>query len=91
MRTVETDIYTSWTQGQIYFKSETLENIIKKLARWYDLTVSYQDEEIKQLRFRGGINKKRSLEENLLYIEQTTRNIKFEINGKNVKVRKSES
>lgn len=86
--TVESSLYTSWMDEQVYFKGSTLEEIVKKLSRWYDFSIAYEDEEIKTLKFRGGINKNRPLEETLRHLEGTT-DISFIVDGKRVTARKA--
>lgn len=49
--------------------------------------MSYQDDEIRKMRFSGTINKHRPLTEVLQFLEKTT-DIHFEISGKNVTVSK---
>ncbi|MDR2130055.1 MAG: DUF4974 domain-containing protein [Odoribacteraceae bacterium] len=83
VNTVETETYTAWTRGQIYFKLSPLEDIIKRLERWYNFTISYEEEALKQVQFRGGINKYRPLEETLRYLEETGK-VRFIVQGKNV-------
>jgi ferric-dicitrate binding protein FerR (iron transport regulator) len=89
VNTVETETYTSWTRGQIYFKLSPLEEIVRKLERWYDFTITYKEEELKQVKFRGGINKYRPLEETLHYLEETGR-VRFNVQGKNVTVTRAD-
>lgn len=84
---VNTALYSSWLQGKFYFKNYRLEDIVKKLERWYDFKISYQQENIKEMYFRGVINKHHPLEEVLRNLEATT-NIAFDINGKNIVVKK---
>lgn len=86
--TVETSLYTSWMDDQVYFKGSTLEEIVKKLSRWYDFSIVYEDEEVKGLKFRGGIDKNRPLEETLRHLEGTT-DISFLVEGKRVTARKA--
>lgn len=87
IKTVETELYTSWLDGKFYFKGYRFEDIVRKLERWYDFQMHYQQEEIKDMYFRGVINKHNSLESILQYLEETT-NITFDINGKIITVKK---
>ncbi len=89
VKQVDVDFYSSWKNGKFYFKDYRLEDIVQKLERWYDFTFFYKQEEIKDLRFRGTINKHCPLEEVLRYIEGTT-DIKFNIKDKTVVVEKIE-
>jgi len=87
MKTVETELYTSWIDGKFYFKGYRFEDIVKKLERWYDFQIRYQQEEIKDMYFRGVIDKHQPLEKILRYLEETT-DIAFDVQGKIVTVKK---
>lgn len=89
LKHVDTYLYTSWVDGKFYFNACTFEDIVKKLERWYDFTVSYRDEDIKYMRFSGTINKHRPLYEILNFLERTT-DIHFEVIGKDVVVERIE-
>ena len=87
VKEVETELYTSWVDGKFYFRGYRFEDIAKKMERWYDVVIFYQNEEIKDMKFRGVIDKHVSLKQTLLYLEKTT-DIKFEINDKVIIVSK---
>lgn len=87
-RIVDTELYTSWIDGKFYFKGYRFEDIVKKLERWYDFKMIYEDEAIKDMTFRGTIDKHQPLEQLLRYLEETT-NIKFNIQDKEIKVSKT--
>ena len=87
LKEVDTELYTSWVDGKFYFSAYAFEDIVRKLERWYDFTMNYQDEEIKRMHFSGTINKHRPLNEVLQFLEKTT-DIHFEISGKNITVSK---
>ena len=57
VKEVETELYTSWVDGKFYFKGYRFEDIAKKMERWYDVVIVYQNEEIKDMKFRGVIDK----------------------------------
>lgn len=80
---VDVSIGTSWLLGQYRFKDCRLEDIIKRLERWYDFRTVYQDTVIKNLRFRGVIDKRRTLEKTLGLLEETGA-ISFEVRGDTV-------
>ncbi len=87
LREVDPEVYTSWIDGKFYFSAYAFEEIVKKLERWYDFTMTYEDEEIRQMHFSGTINKHRPLNEVLRFLEKTT-DIHFDISGKQITVRK---
>lgn len=70
VKEVETDIYSSWTQGDFVFKDETLFNIIKSINRWYDFNFIFRDQECKEIRI--GMNIGRA--ENFDQIYETLKN-----------------
>ena len=80
---VDVSLGTSWLLGQYRFKDCRLEDIIKRLERWYDFRTVYQDTVIKNLRFRGVIDKRRTLEKTLGLLEETGA-ISFEVRGDTV-------
>ena len=58
-----TEFYTSWKDGYLVFKNETLEEIVKKLERWYSITVLFDNEAIKKIEFTGTILKNKSIDQ----------------------------
>ena len=60
---VNTETFTSWKDGKIVFKKETLENISKKLERWYNVEIRFADDELRQLIFSGTILKDKPVEQ----------------------------
>ncbi|ARS36011.1 FecR family protein [Pontibacter actiniarum] len=72
VREVETGEYTAWKNGEFYFKKERLETILTKLARWYDIRVTYQHPSMKDKIFTGIALKSRPLEHILDLISKTS-------------------
>ena len=75
---VDTRIYTAWTEGKWIIEGECLEEIMKQLARWYDVTVFYQNAEAKDLVFTGDLEKYSNCNVILDIISMTT-NVEFEL------------
>ena len=48
---VNTDIYCSWRNGLFILEAQRLEDIMKRISRWYDVEVFYQSQEAKDLVF----------------------------------------
>lgn len=55
----EVDIlpYVTWKEGHFLFKNQSLEKIMDVMARWYDVSVEFQDESIRNLHFTGDIKR----------------------------------
>ena len=79
-------IYTSWIDGESKFRDMRLEDIMKKLNRWYDFEVAYEEEELKDLRFSGAAEKYNPVEFLLKMIEEVTK-VRFDIEGKRIMVK----
>lgn len=45
VRSVETEGYTAWKQGEFYFDNESLLDIAKAIGRWYNVSVIFQSPE----------------------------------------------
>ena len=57
LKTVNTDLYTAWTKGIFVFENEPLDNILKKLARWYNFEFEFKDNKLKYQRFTGDLRR----------------------------------
>lgn len=83
IETVSPELYTSWINGKFYFKAYTLENLIKKLQRYYDFKILYTNEDIKKRQFSGVIYIYRPLQEMLRFLEMTS-DVNFDIKGNTI-------
>lgn len=59
----------SWIKGEFSFKGKALVDIMKIISRWYDVDVVFENKELEQIKFRGVIDKKQSIEEVLLIMK----------------------
>ncbi|WP_075555864.1 FecR family protein [Parabacteroides timonensis] len=82
IRIVDTELYTSWIDGKYIFKHATLDEIINKLQLWYDFTVVYQDENLKNNRYSLIAEKDTDLDK-LLEVISYTSEVKLERTGTN--------
>ena len=86
IKKVDPHYYTTWMNDRFYFDSECLENIMKKLSRWYDVQVTFKDEAAKQYHFEGSVPKYSSIKEICNIIELTT-HVRFELEKNNIIVK----
>lgn len=54
---VDTGVFTAWKEGRFIFKSVPLEQILRQLSRWYDVSFEYEEEALKSIPFSGNIRK----------------------------------
>ena len=60
----------SWKEGIFSFEDMPLKEIMKVLARWYDIEVVFENEAIEKEKYTGQLRKKQSLEEILKSIKK---------------------
>lgn len=63
IKEVDTTYFSSWKEGRITFYNERLEDIARKLARWYNVEIVFSNEDIKDFRFSGVFLKDKPLEQ----------------------------
>lgn len=85
---VDTDLYTSWVDGQIVFRDQTLENIMNSLSRWYNFEVKYENAELRMSKFGINVNKYDNIQP-ILNILESTDKLKFEIKDNTVYIRQN--
>lgn len=76
---INTEEYTSWKGGKIYFNNKTLLDLTIQLERWYEVKFQFSSEALKRYRFSGVINKDKSLDYTLEIIEEINK-VEFNIN-----------
>ncbi len=81
-RNVNTDEYTSWKEGTLIFNKEPLESLARKLERKYDITFSFENDELKNYSYSGTL-RDFPLEQVLKALELTSPII-YSINEKTV-------
>lgn len=77
-RNVDVAQYVAWKDGRFAFRDQMLEDIMKTLSKWYDVEVTFANEEHKKLRFTGNLERYANFNSILEQIERTNE-VKFEI------------
>ncbi len=83
---VDTDEVMAWTTGFFQFNQLDLPSIMRQVARWYDLDITYETE-VKSDRFGGRLSKDLPLSELLKSLEENGNGVKFRLEGRNLFVR----
>ncbi len=76
----------AWKNGYFMFKKESLESMLKTLSRWYDLEITYENDERKNEVFSGFLKRSDNIVELLDNIEMTG-DVDFEIKNKKIVVK----
>ena len=85
VKTVNASDAVAWKDGKFRFDKASLEDVMKQLARWYNVEVVYPNG-IPDIKFSGGINRNVSAANALSLMQYM--DVKFKIDGKKIIVTK---
>ncbi|WP_285060080.1 FecR family protein [Pedobacter ginsengisoli] len=80
---VDVENIIAWQKGYFMFNNETLENIMKRVARWYDVEVIYENDQTKRVTYYGTVSRFENISKVLSKL-QATSNVKFKIESKKI-------
>lgn len=83
---VNVNTVVDWKNGLFRFKNEALPSILRKVARWYDVEISYQLDAKNMPTFSGAVARTENVSAILKMLEETS-DVKFSIDGKTIIVR----
>ena len=86
LKKVNVGNFISWKDNLFQFEELSPEDIMKTLARWYDVTVTYEKEELKQLQFSGNLDKYSNIESFFKLFEVGAK-IEFKVVNRHVHVK----
>jgi len=73
----------AWKDGQFVFYNEELGSIMKKIARWYDVEISYQKPQLSKESYWGSVSRFRNVSDVLNMLEHTGK-VKFKIDRRKI-------
>ena len=76
---INTKIYTSWIDGQVIFRGESFNQIIKKLERLYNVTIINNNEKISEELFNASIDTEEEKIEDVLNYFNKIYNIEYQL------------
>jgi len=82
----DVNMQTSWTHGEYQFREMTLDNLVKRIERYYDITFVFYDEALKQRKFTGTFYNRQSVETILKVIEAST-NMQYTVENNIVQIK----
>jgi putative anti-sigma factor len=86
VREVDAEAYRAWTKGQFVFRRERLESILDDVARWYNVTVFYEQSRAKDILFSGTMERYSDIAETLRMLEKTGK-VSFTVDEQKIIVR----
>lgn len=84
-RPVDAEKFSAWKDGKFIFENASLESIMIRLSRWYNIHVFYQNQEAKEFHFTGDLERYDDFGRTLRMLEKAT-NVRFHISNDNVVV-----
>ncbi|MBE0679573.1 MAG: DUF4974 domain-containing protein [Bacteroidales bacterium] len=76
------DKYSSWTEGNLVFRSDSMSEVARRIERWYNVNVELIDSELENYSFRATFEDD-SLEEVLKFLSMTSP-IRYEITPREI-------
>ena len=78
----------SWTKGEFRFKETSLEQIAKRLERFFSVTFVFEDETVRNKRFTGTFNDRQSVANILKAMKKSTKNMSYRIENDTIYINK---
>ena len=85
-REVDTYLYTAWKEGVFAFKRQRLEEIMKVVARWYDVNIFWENVSQKEVTFTGKMKRYDDFSKVMEMLEMTG-NTEFVVRENNIFIR----
>jgi len=80
---VNTTQYTSWMRGKLEFDNESLDLVMKRLARWYDFDYEFENPQAKEFHFSARLNNGENISTIIEMLEMTT-DVEFELRDQKI-------
>jgi hypothetical protein len=85
VKKVNAEQYAAWKDGIFYFNYESIELIMKKLSRWYNVDFVYKTTDVKSIIFYGKIKRHETIDK-LLEMIKLTNKIDYSIKGNTITI-----
>jgi ferric-dicitrate binding protein FerR (iron transport regulator) len=82
-------IETAWVYSRLEFRGDKFEELAQKLERWYNVTIIFTDEKVKQLHFNGSFEKE-TVEEAFAALKAAYPFFTYQINKNEISIGSSE-
>lgn len=83
VKEVDPDLFMAWKDGRFIFRQDRLEDIMRTLARWYEMEVVYLDESVKNMLFAGKLNRSEEITP-ILDVLRATDKLSVEVQGEKI-------
>jgi transmembrane sensor len=87
MTNADTETVMAWKNGEFIFKDEDLASVMRKVARWYDVEVTFQGIDPESIKLGGWVSRKKNIAAVIKIIEPIA-GVQIKIEGRRVAVTK---
>jgi ferric-dicitrate binding protein FerR (iron transport regulator) len=87
VETVDTGTWTSWREGVFVLDGNTLKEVFVRMARWYDIDYTFEDEALGRLTLSGTLPQSEELGP-ILRVIASVAEVEIEVRGSNVRINK---
>jgi len=85
VKSVDAHLYTAWADGFFLFKDAPLDDILRRVGRWYGLDIVYNNSSVKEIKYSGKMRMYDSVQEVLRKFEESG-GLHFEMDETSIKV-----
>ncbi len=85
VKDVDAEEAIDWKNGEFIFRKQPLEQVMRRIARWYNVEVVYEDEQLGKTPIGGFLSKSEQFTEVLKMLELTAK-VQFKVQGRTVTV-----
>jgi len=86
-KAVNTYIYTAWKDGVFIFNNESMESIMRKLSRWYNVKINFDSESTKDIIFFGKVKRYENIN-TILNLIKKTEEVTYDTENNQILIRK---
>ena len=83
IKDVDVYSYIAWKNQDVVFVNERLESIMEKIERWYDVSVFFQNDSLKDVRFYGNVQRYADIRDLLFFLEKTS-DVRFSVKDRTI-------
>lgn len=86
IREVNVNDIIAWKNGIFAFRNKSLGDIMNTLTRWYDINIEFENKNVQNIRFTGGLKRYENFE-NILELIEKTREVEFGVIGNTIVIK----
>lgn len=86
VKEVDVEDYIDWINNKFIFRNESLESIMERVSRWYNIDYTFANTEAKGILFNGEISRYSKVDDVLNLLKLTSK-VKFDVTGRQINIR----